>query len=305
MNNNFPLIGFGTGRIPRKEIKKILTITLNNNYILFDTGDCYNNEDLIGECIQNFYYNKNCINKKNEIKIITKYFGGKGFGCNNDLTKSFFKSLKNLKKNFIDIYLIHMPGACEFKKNEGWVFIYDEKTNYNLRIKSYKELLILKKKNLVKYIGVSNWSLKQIKEIQDIGLELPDFIEIEWCPCYRNFEIYNFCKKNNINIIGYGNIKRILNFNKYKGSIEDFNYNKNTLFKIAEKYNKTIPDIVLTWCKQLNIITIPSSTNSEHIINNINNFCNNNSFILNNDEMELINNFKQVIKGHSLHKIIS
>ena len=83
--NNLPKIGFGTGRISRKNIEKILSIALKNNYKLIDTGDAYNNEDLIGNCINKY--------NKNEIKIITKYFGGKSFGKKNDLTNSSHMSL--------------------------------------------------------------------------------------------------------------------------------------------------------------------------------------------------------------------
>ena len=89
--SNLPLIGFGTGRIPRNNIKNILSIVLDNNYTLIDTGDIYNNEDLVGECIE---FHKN---KKN-IKIITKYFGGENYGKNYDLINSFLLSYKKLKK---------------------------------------------------------------------------------------------------------------------------------------------------------------------------------------------------------------
>jgi 2,5-diketo-D-gluconate reductase A len=290
--NNLPKIGFGTGRISRKNIEKILSIALKNNYKLIDTGDAYNNEDLIGNCINKY--------NKNEIKIITKYFGGKSFGKKNDLTNSFLKSLKNLKKDYIDIYLIHLPGGCTFLKNKGWCYLYDDKTNHTSRINCWIELIELKKRGFVKYIGVSNWNYEQLIEIEKLGL--PDVIEIEWCPCYRDFELYYFCKKNNITIIGYGNIKRILNFTKYKGSIDDFNNTKNILINIGKKYNKSITEIVLTWCKQLNVITIPSSTNKNHIKSNIKNY--DSFYKLDEEDMESINNIKQVIKGHSLNNIV-
>jgi diketogulonate reductase-like aldo/keto reductase len=290
------LIGFGTGRIPRNNIKKVLKIALDNNYTLIDTGDAYDNEDLVGECV-------NSHKNKDNIKILTKYFGGKNFGIKDDIINCFKQSCKKLKKKILDIYLIHMPGPCEFKKGTGWVFINDNYDyNYQHRINCWKELLLLKNKNLVKYIGVSNWTYEQLLEIENLGL--PDIIEIEWCPCYKDMKLYEYCNKKNILIVGYGNVKRLINFSKYKGSSEDFKLNEKLLLNLEEKYQKTRIEIILTWCRQLNIITIPSSINEEHIIKNIHNY-EKNIFKLEENDMELLNNFKQVIKGHSLENIIN
>ena len=288
-------IGFGTGRIPRKNLTKILNIVLNNNYTLIDTGDAYDNEDLIGECV-------NSHKNKDNIKIITKYFGGKNFGKENDIINCYKQSCEKLKR-IPDIYLIHMPGPCKFKKDKGWVFIDDNYNyNYQLRINCWKELLSLKNQNLVKNIGVSNWTYEQLLEIENLGL--PDIIEIEWCPCYKNIKLYEYCNQKNILIVGYGNVKRLINFSRYKGNLEDFELNKNLLIKLEKKYKKTMIEIILTWCRQLNIITIPSSQNEEHIIKNIQNY-EKNIFNLEKEDIELLNNFKQVIKGHSLDNIIN
>ena len=62
-----------------------------------------------------------------------------------------------------------MPGSCVFKRytdrsKSGWVYLHDEEYNLKARINSWKELLDLKKKGRVKYIGVSNWDLNKILE---------------------------------------------------------------------------------------------------------------------------------------------
>lgn len=175
-----PIVGFGTGRLNKMETKDSVNYALNSNYKLIDTAENYNNEDIIGKCINN-YLKKN-VNEK--IMVITKYFGGENFGKPNNLTYSFNNSIKKLNKSIIDIYLIHMPGSCVFKRytdrsKSGWVYLHDEEYNLKARINSWKELLDLKKKGRVKYIGVSNWDLNKILELKKNNLDLPDIIEIE------------------------------------------------------------------------------------------------------------------------------
>jgi len=293
-NKNIPSVGIGTGRIPIIKTKNIIIEALNNNYKLIDTGDNYKNEHIIGECLATTNYN--------DVMIITKYFGGKKYGDVNDLNVCFKKSLKLLRKEILDIYLIHMPGGCEFIKDDGWKYINnDDNYNYNTRINCWKEILNLKKKGLVKYIGVSNWNIEQINELYNLNLELPDVLEIEWCVCYRDFELLNYCKKHNITVIGYGNLRRFINFGKYKGSKTIFDKENYILLKMSLKYKTTISSLLLKWCIQHNVIVIPSTINSKHLKENIELL--NNNFKIEDSDMNILNNLTQVIKGHSLHNL--
>lgn len=67
------------------------------------------------------------------------------------------KSLKKLDCEYLDLYLIHWPAASGIPMNS------DEHTK--IRSQSWEGLVKAKKEGLVKDIGVSNYTIKHLKEL--------------------------------------------------------------------------------------------------------------------------------------------
>jgi len=198
--------------------------------------------------------------------------------CNN--------SLKKLKTSYIDIYLIHLPFGCKWV-NE-WEPVSDNKIiNYKNRLSVWLKLIELKKQKLVNYIGVSNWTLDNLNEIKMNNLYLPDIIQVEWCPCFYDSRLYDFCIENSIRIIGYGIFSR--------NSINEL---KN--IELNEK-NKKPSEILIKWCVQKKIIVIPRSNNFENLLSNFNT-CRD-YWLLCEEDIKIIDNTPQQSKGHSLNSV--
>lgn len=92
---------------------------------------------------------------RNDIFITTKlapYDQGK-----NKARNAALHSLKKLKLSYIDLYLIHWPGA------EG----VDVKSDLNkkLRQESWFDMVELQKEGILRNIGVSNYTVTHLKEL--------------------------------------------------------------------------------------------------------------------------------------------
>ena len=61
-------------------------------------------------------------------------------------------------------------------------------------------------------------------------------------------------------------------------------FNNETLKVIADKYKKSVPQIIIRWQIQRGIVTIPKSSKKERIIENFEVF----DFELSNDDMKVI-----------------
>lgn len=276
--NDLPMIGIGTGGLDYNSTYNSVLKSLEMGYRLIDTAENYYNEEAIGNAIIDSGIDRN------EIIIISKYFGGAEYGNPHDVITHFNTSLQKLKTNYIDIYLVHMPCGCIW--TDQWQPIYDKYENYKKRISVWLQFIELKKQNYVNYIGVSNWTLHNINELVLNKLYIPDIIQIEWCPSYYDMELYEFCINHFIRIIGYGLFSR-----------NDMNHIKN----INTTINKSPNEILLKWCMQRNIIAIPRSKTSENMFSNLS--VTKEEWILNDNIMNDIDNFPQIEKGHALKRV--
>ncbi len=253
LNNGMeiPSIGYGTYQIRKKsEIENSIKIAYDNGYRLFDTAVMYGNENLLGNA-----FIKHKIPRE-EIFITTKILPS-------DMTyekskKSIEESLKKLKLKYIDMVLIHWPDV---KKKED-------------RINVWKAMEESVNEGKVKCIGVSNFLEGHLNHILSNCKIKPVVNQIECNPLYYDKQTIDFCKSQNILIEAYCPLAEF-----------DSKLIKNKIIVgLSNKYNKTVPQIILKWIMQKGIIPLPKSVHKDYIIQNINL----DDFEINNDDMKLI-----------------
>merc|ERR1712157_684462 len=103
---------------------------------------------------------------------------------------------------------------------------------------SYKCLLDLKKENLIKSVGVSNYTIEDIKQLEDENLELPVCNQIEINPWMWRADTINYCKSKGIVPMAYRGIML--------GQTEDCQVLKD----LCTKYNKTSAQVLGRWLLQ-------------------------------------------------------
>ena len=161
-----------------------------------------------------------------------------------DVEKQLNDYLEVLNLNYIDCLQIHSFSVCKIPM-----------------IDVYKEINRLVNLGKVKYIGVSNVNLEQLKQINSIARI--DFFEGVYnldCKYYENTGLLEYCNENNILFIAYQPIRR--------NKIAQKNY--EFLVKLAKKYNKTQNQIMINWIvKEKGILPIIKSTNLDRIKENI------------------------------------
>ena len=102
-----PLLGLGTYKMKEpSDLVNALDCALLHGYRLIDTAAVYRNESIIGECLP-MLLEKHGL-KREDVFITTKldpkYMDG------STIREAVESSLKNLKINYVDLYLIHWPA---------------------------------------------------------------------------------------------------------------------------------------------------------------------------------------------------
>lgn len=223
LNNGvkMPLLGFGTYNAEDSDkLINAIKSALRIGYRHIDTASFYGNEEIVGLAI------KESRVPREEIFLVSKIWNSDQ-GYENTL-KAFKTSIKKLKTDYLDSYLIHWPQSLN---KETW-----------------KALEKLYKEGYIRTIGVSNFTSNHLKNLIENAEIMPVVNQIEFHPNLVQNELMEFCKKYNIQIEAWSPLMRGLIF-----QIPLFN-------DLSQKYNRTISQIVLRWDLQMGIVTIPKST---------------------------------------------
>ncbi|CAH1795627.1 unnamed protein product [Owenia fusiformis] len=248
LNDGFKMPMFGLGVYKMEddaECAECVNVALSNGYKMIDTAEMYKNEEGVGRGL------KKSGLKREDYFVVTKLMT---FG-HQPATNAFKQSLKKLGLEFVDLYLIHTPRSSKAK-------ILD----------SYRAMIELQKKGLIRSIGVSNFGVKHLEILKEEGLPTPAVNQIELHPFQHHKDIVEYCRANNIAVMGYSPLG--------KGKRLD----DPDLLQIANKYQKTVPELCIRWSVQNGFITIPKSVNHQRIIDNTHCF----DWSITDDDMRII-----------------
>ncbi|KPJ16304.1 Alcohol dehydrogenase [NADP+] [Papilio machaon] len=137
---------------------------------------------------------------------------------------------------------------------------------------------------LAKSIGISNFNISQIDRLLDNCHIKPAVLQVEVNLNLAQNKLIEHVKKENITVMAYTPFGGL--FSKSQGPPPP-RKDHPALVKLANKYGKTTPQIVLRYLVQRGVIPIPKTVHKERVKENIDIF----DFELKPEEMKLLGNF--------------
>ncbi|UCH42266.1 MAG: aldo/keto reductase [Dehalococcoidales bacterium] len=202
---------------------------------LIDTAEIYGrgySEELVGKAIRDFARDQVFIVSKVDTNHL-KY---------DDLIQACQRSLYRLRTEYIDLYLVHSP-------------------NYRIPLKeTMNGMEELVKREMVRFIGVSNFPLNLMKEAQSyLNITNIQANQVKYnLKCrYDETDLLPYCQKEGITLMAYTPLE--------EGSLA-----LNQILKdVGKEYGKTAAQMALNWliCQE-NVVTIPKAINSKHLDEN-------------------------------------
>lgn len=248
LNNGIemPILGFGVYQIDESECERCVREAIEVGYRSIDTASAYFNEAAVGRAI------KSCGVPREELFITTKlwvkdasYDGAK---------RAFEKSMRLLGLDYLDLYLIHHP--------------------YNDVYGAWKAMQELYHQGRIRALGVANFYPDRLLDFVYYSGFTPAVNQVETHPFNQNGYAQEFMQKLGVAMESWG----------------PFAEGRNNLFSnpvlktIADKYEKSVAQVVLRWLTQRGIIVIPKSTHRERMIQNLDSF----SFDLSEEDLRSI-----------------
>lgn len=252
LNNGIqmPLFGLGAWDMYGKEAEQAVLDALEIGYRLIDTATLYNNEKEVGNAVR-----KSGI-PRSEIFVTTKVPNPQQ-GYDSTL-HAFDASMEALNIDYIDLYLVHWP--IRGKRKETW--------------EALEKLFIDKR---VRAIGVANYLMPFLKELESYATIIPAVNQIEFSPWLYLQNELQYCRQHNIQLQSYSPLTRRQKFNDSR------------LQQLCDKYQKTPAQIILRWNIEHNISTIPKSSNKKRLKENFDIF----DFSLTKEDIESMDNFHE------------
>ncbi|MEE6679822.1 aldo/keto reductase [Pediococcus pentosaceus] len=244
---------------------EVVRTALDSNIKLLDTAYAYGygrSEEIIGDVIKDY--------DRSNITIATKAAQdvNNDYKPNNNpefLTQQIDHALKRLKTDYIDIFYIHFP---------------DETTN---KAEAIEALVKARDAGKIKAIGVSNFSLEQIKEAN--ADDVIDVVEDHYSLVHRDAEkeLIPYLNEHNITFVPYFPLASGILTGKYaKTDSGEFNQYSQAEFDqiidavekvrgIAESKDATVAQVVLAWyLKNPNLgVVIPGARKAEQVKSNV------------------------------------
>jgi diketogulonate reductase-like aldo/keto reductase len=232
MNDNcqIPVVGLGTWKSePGETTYKAVLDSIEAGYRHIDTARAYDNEADVGRAVNNSGVSRG------ELFITTKLWN-KHQGYEGAI-EACEKSLARLNCDYIDLYLIHWP--LKEKRNHSW-----------------KALIELRERGLCKSIGVSNFTIDHLAELEDKFDVLPVANQVEFHPYHYQKELLDYCNSRNIIVEAYSPLVHARRMDEPR------------LVSISGELGKTPAQVLIRWAIQRGMVVIPKSVNKNRIIEN-------------------------------------
>ncbi|MDN4079999.1 aldo/keto reductase [Paenibacillus polymyxa] len=245
-----PWFGIGVFKVEEgSELVHAVKAAVKHGYRSIDTAAIYANENSVGQAIQEALSENNL--SREELFVTSKVWNADlGY---EETRAAYEASLDKLGLDYLDLYLIHWPVQGKYK--EAW-----------------RALESLYKEGRIKAIGVSNFQIHHLEDLMQDAEIKPMVNQVEFHPQLTQTELLQFCQKNNIQMEAWSPLMQ--------GQLLDHPVLQN----IANKYGKSVAQVILRWDVQQGVVTIPKSTKAHRIVENADIF----DFELTREDMDQI-----------------
>jgi len=244
--------GFGTYQV---KDPVIITQAINNGYNLFDTAELYRNEKMVIDAIKLWPGKQLFVSTKISYIAIEK----------GQIEQSFYDRLEIFGGLKINCLLLHKPSS-------------DCRRDWSILCGLYQ-----KHRDLIDHIGVSNYDLKHLEQLD--GMMCPFINQIELSPFNVRTELVTYCRSKGIMVVSHTTLTRGLMFNN------------PVILDLVDKYKTNAAKVFLTWALQNKYLTIPRTSKLEHLLENIKEP----DFVFSDDDMKTLG---QLDENFALTKVM-
>jgi diketogulonate reductase-like aldo/keto reductase len=204
-------------------------------------------------------------------KIDTEEYGLVPPGYNETI-QSIQQSLDEFQTSYIDLMLIHWPGPgviCASMKKKPPCFRKPDDWS-ECRRQTWLALEDMFRARALLAIGVSNFDIKHLEEIKNLGGYMPAVNQIEYHPYWHKDDVVDWCKRHNIVVNGYSPLGCMDHVTWLIGKRPSVLLVEHDVVKqVAKEVKKTPAQVLQRWEIHKGLVINPRAREEKHIVENL------------------------------------
>ncbi|MGO2860000.1 MAG: aldo/keto reductase, partial [Brevibacterium sp.] len=224
---SIPQLGLGIYAMKGQEGVDAIVGAIDSGYRLLDTAVNYENEREVGEAVANSPVDRSEL-------FVTSKIPGRHHGFDEAIA-STEESLARLGLDYLDLHLIHWPNPSVGKYIDTW-----------------RGLIELRERGLVKSIGVSNFTEAMLAELIEVTGVTPAVNQVELHPYFPQEKLIEFHRSVGVQTEAWSPLYR-----------DQGLFDEAPIAEAAAAHGVVPAQVVLRWHVEIGSLPIPKSANPD------------------------------------------
>ncbi|MBT8452720.1 MAG: aldo/keto reductase [Deltaproteobacteria bacterium] len=262
--SRMPALGLGTWKSEAGEVYQAVRWAIEIGYRHIDCAAIYQNEEEVGRALRDALQAGDA--KRDELWITSKLWNDSH--APEDVQPALETSLRKLRLDYLDLYLIHWPVALrrgvELPSGpEDFIPLSEIPL-----ASTWEAMLAASERKLARDVGVSNFSKGMIEKVSDATGQTPAVNQVELHPYLQQDSLLAACKELGVAVTAYSPLGSP-DSAAMLGRHDDVLLTAHpTICEIAEAHQATPGQVLIAWALARNTSVIPKSIHRGRIAEN-------------------------------------
>jgi D-xylose reductase len=273
--DQLPVIGLGLWKVPNGAAANVVQEAARCGYRHFDCASDYGNEAEVGAGLAGVL--RSAGPRREDLWVTSKLWNTNH--ARERVRLACERSLRDLRLDYLDLYLIHFPIALEFVPPDkrypaGWFHDPDapEPRMKPARVpiaETWRAMEELVRAGLVRNIGVCNFNVALLRDLASYAEIPPAVLQVESHPYLTHEKLLRYCQQEKIAFTAFSPLGAASYFSLGMATQDESVLQQPAVRDIAASHGRTPAQTVLRWGVQRGTAVIPKSTRPERLRENI------------------------------------
>jgi D-xylose reductase len=273
--NTMPSIGLGLWKIDSEAAPGAVREAIRVGYRHLDSACDYGNEAQVGKGIEQALADGHC--RREDLWITSKLWNT--YHAAKHVRPALERSLRDLRVDYLDLYLIHFPIAQQFvpfdlRYPPGW-FHEPDAARPAMELapiplaETWQAMEKLVAAGLVRNIGVCNFNCALLRDLLTHAVIRPAVLQVELHPYLTQEKLLRFCGQQAIAVTGFSPLGAVSYLPLGMAAAEESVLAEPVVIETAHRHGKTAAQVVLRWGLQRGTAVVPKTTRFERLVENL------------------------------------